>query len=218
MSNDSPVKGFRKLGGGGQQPSEPVNPANPWPTPMQQPAPSDPFSAPPSNGTPPPQPSPVSWPSNPYTPDSTSWQSAVPPTPPGASNVPNPPPAPPWQAIPQQSGPSSPPPMPPNAQPQYNGPVYGYTQPVGPNPNTAYLVELIGGLFGFFGIGYMYAGKTSEGVVRLVIGIACNIIIGISAALTVGICAFIALPVYIVVAITSAGAIKNLLLKPYQNP
>jgi TM2 domain-containing membrane protein YozV len=95
---------------------------------------------------------------------------------------------------------------------------YGYPVPQGPNPSTAYLVELIGGLFGFFGIGYLYAGKTGDGIARLLAGIACNITVGISAAFTAGICACIALPVYIVLAILSAGAVKNMLLKQYQNP
>jgi len=89
---------------------------------------------------------------------------------------------------------------------------------MGPNPNTAYLVELIGGLFGFFGIGYLYAGKSSDGIIRLIAGILCNVTVAISAALTGGICACIALPAYIVVAILSAQAIKNTLLQQYQNP
>jgi len=81
MSNDSPVKGFRKLGGAAQQPSTPANPSDPWQAPVQPP---------------------VSWPSASSAPATMPWQAAAPPTPPGASNVPNPPAPPPWQALPQQ--------------------------------------------------------------------------------------------------------------------
>jgi hypothetical protein len=209
MSNDSPVKGFRKLGGA-QQPPQPPNSSDPWQNASQPPAPADPFSAPPTYPA-----APISWPSDPSTPD--PWQAAAPPPPPGISNVPNPPPPPPWQALPQQPAQPYYTPPSPAATPYQQG-NYGYQPQFGPNPNTAYLAELLGGLFGFFGIGYMYAGKTGEGVIRLIVGIVCNIIVGISAALTVGICAFIALPVYIVVAVVSAGAIKNSLLRQYQNP
>ena len=41
------------------------------------------------------------------------------------------------------------------------------TQPK--DPQTAFLIELVGGLFGFLGFGYIYAGYTSDGVVRLLL-------------------------------------------------
>ncbi len=37
------------------------------------------------------------------------------------------------------------------------------------DPSTAFLIELVGGFFGFLGLGYIYVGRTQEGVTRLVI-------------------------------------------------
>jgi hypothetical protein len=44
------------------------------------------------------------------------------------------------------------------------------------DPGTAFLVELILGIFGFLGIGYLYAGRTNDGIIRLVAFLAYNII------------------------------------------
>lgn len=37
--------------------------------------------------------------------------------------------------------------------------------------DTAFLIELIGGVFGLFGLGYIYAGLTNTGIFRLIAGI-----------------------------------------------
>jgi hypothetical protein len=52
-------------------------------------------------------------------------------------------------------------------------------QPPGPAPDgpsraerqitAAFLIELVGGLLGLLGLGYLYAGRTSDGLVRLVV-------------------------------------------------
>jgi hypothetical protein len=42
-------------------------------------------------------------------------------------------------------------------------------QPEPKDPNTAFVVEFVGGFFGLLGLGYMYTGRTDEGVVRLII-------------------------------------------------
>jgi TM2 domain-containing membrane protein YozV len=34
--------------------------------------------------------------------------------------------------------------------------------------NNAFVIELVAGLLGFLGIGYMYTGRTTEGLIRLV--------------------------------------------------
>ena len=34
--------------------------------------------------------------------------------------------------------------------------------------NTAFLLELVGGFLGLLGLGYLYVGKTSDGVIRLI--------------------------------------------------
>ncbi len=89
----------------------------------------------------------------------------------------------------------------------------------GPSPDTAYILNLLLGLFGFFGIGHMYAGRTGEGAVMLIVGILANILFGFLAAITAGFFACIAIPFYILFAILSANSIKKYLLDKYQqNP
>ncbi len=54
----------------------------------------------------------------------------------------------------------------------------GRAQPLGAkrvDPNTAFLLELVPGLLGFLGIGYMYAGRTNEGVIRLIAWFAYDV-------------------------------------------
>lgn len=41
------------------------------------------------------------------------------------------------------------------------------TTPQTKDPNTALIIELLAGFFGFLGIGYFYAGRTSSGLLRL---------------------------------------------------
>lgn len=36
------------------------------------------------------------------------------------------------------------------------------------DPNTAFLIEFIGGFFGLLGLGYFYVGQSDQGLVRLV--------------------------------------------------
>ncbi len=93
-----------------------------------------------------------------------------------------------------------------------------YVQPTGPSPDTAFIIELIGGFFGLFGIGYMYAGKTSEGVLRLFAGIMANLFLGLMVTITYGICLVITVPIYIFLSITSANSIKKYLIRKNQHP
>lgn len=36
------------------------------------------------------------------------------------------------------------------------------------DPSLAFVIEFVGGVFGFMGLGYFYAGKVEQGVVRLI--------------------------------------------------
>ncbi|MBN1539262.1 MAG: hypothetical protein JW939_03890, partial [Candidatus Thermoplasmatota archaeon] len=38
--------------------------------------------------------------------------------------------------------------------------------------NLAFVIELVGGLFGILGIGYMFSGLIKEGIIRLIVWIA----------------------------------------------
>lgn len=87
-----------------------------------------------------------------------------------------------------------------------------YSQPK--DPNTAFLIELVGTFFGLLGLGYMYVGRTEEGVIRLIIWIIYNIIAWVTivflSAFVIGcFCIPVQLAVQIGVAIWSATTLKN---------
>lgn len=85
------------------------------------------------------------------------------------------------------------------------------------DPNTVYLVELIGGLFGLLGIGYFYVGRTNEGVLRLILFLIYNItawvVIMLLSAVFIGLCLIpVQIIIQVLVAVWSANALKNSLL------
>lgn len=77
------------------------------------------------------------------------------------------------------------------------------------DPGTAIVLEILLGLLGFLGIGYLYAGYTTEGILRL---IGWWIALGIGAVLVVvtfGIGSLCLIPVMIAVPILSGLALKK---------
>lgn len=84
--------------------------------------------------------------------------------------------------------------------------------------NTAFLIELLAGLFGFLGIGYIYVGRTNEGVTRLILFFIYNVIawfvISLLFAILIGFCLVpIQLIIQIGVVIWSANTLKKDLLQ-----
>lgn len=82
------------------------------------------------------------------------------------------------------------------------------------DPNTAFLIELVGGFFGLLGLGYIYVGRSSEGVVRLtawlLYDIVAAIVIALLMAVVVGIvCIPIQLVIQVGVPLWSASTLKN---------
>lgn len=86
--------------------------------------------------------------------------------------------------------------------------------------SIAFILELVGGIFGFLGIGYMYAGDITQGVIRLIawfcIVVFAWIVIAVLTAFLIGICfipfmliAQIGIPVW------SAFSIKKKLEETY---
>ena len=75
--------------------------------------------------------------------------------------------------------------QPPLAQP----PMY---QPTPKDPDTAFLIEMVGGFFGFLGLGYFYVGRSSDGLVRLLVWMIALagawILAWVFAAVIVGFC------------------------------
>lgn len=83
--------------------------------------------------------------------------------------------------------------------------------------NTAFLLELVGGIFGVLGLGYLYVGRTNDGVLRLVLWLLYNVIAYVSivalAAAYVGcLCLPVQLAIQIGVPIWSASQLKKELL------
>jgi hypothetical protein len=85
------------------------------------------------------------------------------------------------------------------------------------DPNTAFLLELVGGIVGLMGLGYLYMGRTNEGILRLVLWMLYNItawvIIGLLSAIFIGLlCCPIQILIQIGVPIYLATQFKNELM------
>jgi hypothetical protein len=81
-------------------------------------------------------------------------------------------------------------------------------------PNNVFLIELICGFFGLLGIGYLYVGRTNEGIVRLICWliydiIATIIIVSFSFIIVGLICIPFQLILQIGIPIWSAYTLKN---------
>jgi TM2 domain-containing membrane protein YozV len=89
--------------------------------------------------------------------------------------------------------------------------------PAPKDPDTAFLIEIVGGFFGLLGLGYIYVGRTEEGVIRLIVWVIYNIVayIAITALITIVIgcfCLPVQLAIQIGVALWSANALKKSML------
>jgi nicotinamide riboside transporter PnuC len=90
------------------------------------------------------------------------------------------------------------------------------------DPNTAMIIELVGGLFGLLGIGYLYTGQTEAGLIRLVVWIIYNAIawiaIVILASFIIGcFCIPVQLIIQIGVPIWSGLTLKKNMEQGFQN-
>src|SRR5574340_1699872 len=95
-------------------------------------------------------------------------------------------------------------------------PIQNYQPPVTQpkDPNTTFLIELVGGFFGMLGLGYFYVGRTNDGLIRLLLWMAFLAIgwitISILSAVLVGLlCIPIQLALQFGVPIWSAITLKN---------
>lgn len=80
--------------------------------------------------------------------------------------------------------------------------------------NTAFLIELVGGFFGLLGIGYIYVGRTNDGILRLILWIIYDVIAAITISLLLAVfigilCIPIQLAIQIGVPLWSANNLKN---------
>lgn len=82
------------------------------------------------------------------------------------------------------------------------------------DPNTAFLIELVGGFFGLLGLGHFYVGNTNDGMIRFIVWIVYEIIafiiITILLAFIIGIiCIPFQFVIHLGVPIWSAMALKK---------
>lgn len=103
------------------------------------------------------------------------------------------------------------PPQPAYAQPAaYPAPMYSAPQVGGSKDRSlAMVLEILPGLFGFLGIGWLYAGQTGKGLAFLIGNLIYVIFAGILIALTAGIAACITWPIEIGILVFSAVTLNN---------
>ena len=94
--------------------------------------------------------------------------------------------------------------------PQYQNPPYPVYAPRPPKDRSiAIVLEILPGLFGFLGFGWMYAGNTSAGAIWLICFFVWTIIAGVIAVLTVGFGLCLTLPVSIILIVVSTISLTN---------
>lgn len=89
-----------------------------------------------------------------------------------------------------------------------------YAQPA-KDPNMAFLIELVGTLFGFMGLGWIYAGYTNKGVVMLIVWLLIVVVAAVISVLTAGIFACVWLPAQVIAAVVSASQVKQAVARDY---
>ncbi len=67
----------------------------------------------------------------------------------------------------------------------------------------ALILEILPGLFGFYGIGWIYSGKTMTGVILLGVGLLLIFIYGVSAIFTAGSACLCAIPTNMIAVLLS---------------
>lgn len=84
-------------------------------------------------------------------------------------------------------------------------------------PETAFLIEFLAGIFGLLGIGYLFSGKTNDGIVRLVVWLVYTVLawvtISLLTAILVGVvCIPFQLVLQIGIPLWSANKLKKQLI------
>jgi hypothetical protein len=75
--------------------------------------------------------------------------------------------------------------------------------------SIALILEILPGLFGIFGIGWIYAGNTTAGVIWLISVLAWDVFAGLINVLTGGFGCFCTLPVGLALIAVSASALHS---------
>jgi len=93
--------------------------------------------------------------------------------------------------------------------PPAHGSPQSYAKPA-KDRSIALILELLPGLLGFLGIGWIYAGQTTTGVIVLAIGVLCNVTFWVIALVTVGFSLCITVPIQL-----AAVGVSSYLLHQY---
>ncbi len=85
------------------------------------------------------------------------------------------------------------------------------------DPNTAFLIEMIGGFFGLLGLGYLWIGLTNDGLIRLIGWLVYNLVAWVVIVLLMVVvvgcfCAPIQILIQIGIPIWSAFTLKNMMM------
>lgn len=68
------------------------------------------------------------------------------------------------------------------------------------DPNTAFLIEFVGGFFGLLGLGHFYAGRTNDGIIRLIAWLVYDVIAAVAITLLLAvIVGFVCIPIQLVI-------------------
>jgi hypothetical protein len=112
-----------------------------------------------------------------------------------------------------------PPPPPPPPAPPYTPPVYtpppAYTTPAATyaparkERSIAFILEIVGGIFGLPGIGWLYAGEVTPGAILLGVMLVVNLIGVFVAFFTFFVSCFCSVPLNLVVMAVSALMLRN---------
>jgi hypothetical protein len=97
--------------------------------------------------------------------------------------------------------------------PQYAPPVAPYQPVYVPRPlkdrSIALILEILPALFGIFGIGWIYAGNTSTGIIWLIGVLIWDVVAGLINILTGGFGCFCTLPVGLVLIALSVSSLNS---------
>jgi len=82
------------------------------------------------------------------------------------------------------------------------------------DPNTAFLIELVGGFFGLLGLGYFYVERPNDGIIRLIAWLLYTIVawiaVGTLTVFVIGVCCWpLQIVIQIAVPIWSAMTLKK---------
>lgn len=97
----------------------------------------------------------------------------------------------------------------PTTEPVQPGYVPQYASRPPKDRNVAIILEILPGLFGLYGFGWIYSGNTGTGIMLLVGGLIWAVIVVIAATITASVACFCTVPVNLIAVAVSATMLNN---------